>query len=63
MDTKSQVDVKAFAGFAIIMVGVLAVTLLGMGFIFSNPAMVWVGSLVLGILSVMSAIMEKVLLP
>ena len=63
MDTKGQVSVNAFAGFAIIMVGVLAVTLLGMGFIFSNPTLIWVGSVVLGILSVIAAIMEKVVLP
>ena len=63
MDNKAQVDAKLFVGLIIIMIGVLAVTLLGVGFMFSNPTLIWVGSVVLGTITVISAILEKVLLP
>jgi len=63
MDNKVQVDAKLFVGLIIIMIGVLAVTLLGVGFMFSNPTLIWVGSVVLGTITVISAILEKVLLP
>ena len=63
MDNKAQVDAKLFVGLIIIMIGVLAVTLLGIGFMFSNPTLIWVGSVVLGTITLISAILEKVLLP
>ena len=62
MKKKGQVELKIFVGLTILMVGVLAVTFMGLGFIFSNSALIWVGSVVLGIISVTSAILEKVLI-
>ncbi len=62
MERKGQIDIKFFVGLVIIMVGVLAVTFMGLGFIFNSPTLVWVGSVVLGIISVASAVLEKVLL-
>jgi len=62
MAKKGQTDIKLFVGLIIIMVGVLAVSFMGLGFIFNNPSLVWVGSIVLGLVSVLSAILEKVLL-
>ena len=62
MAKKAQVDLRLFVGLVIILVGVLAVSFMGLGFAFNNSALVWVGSLVLGILSIMSAVLEKVLL-
>ena len=62
MKKAAQVDTNLVVGLVIIMVGVLAVTFMGFGFIFNNPSLIWVGSIVLGIISVVSAILEKVLL-
>jgi len=62
MIKKGQVDIKFFVGLIIIMIGVLAVSFMGLGFIFNSSSLVWVGSIVLGILSVIAAILEKVLL-
>jgi len=62
MDKKGQVDIKFFVGLLIIMIGMLAVSFMGMGFIFNNPPLVWVGSVVLGIISVIAAILERLLL-
>lgn len=62
MIKKAQVDVNVFVGLVIIMVGVLSVTFIGMGYIFNSSTLIWVGSIVLGIISVTSAILEKVLL-
>lgn len=60
--TKAQVESNIVVGFVIIMIGVLAVTFVGFGFIFTNPTLVWVGTVVLGIISVITAILEKVML-
>lgn len=49
-------------GLVIIMVGTLAVSFIGLGFMFNNPALVWAGSVVLGVVTLSSAILEKVLL-
>lgn len=62
MEKKGQVDIRSFVGLVLIMVGVLAVSFMGLGFIFNNPTLIWVGSVVLGIISVASAILERVLL-
>lgn len=62
MAERRQLDIRLFVGLIIIMVGVLAVSFMGLGFIFNNPSLVWVGSIVLGLVSVLSAILEKVLL-
>ena len=62
MAKKGQIEIKLFVGLVIIMVGILAVSFMGLGFIFNNSSLVWVGSLVLGIISIISAILEKVLL-
>lgn len=62
MTGRGQVDIKFFVGLIIIMIGVLAVSFMGLGFIFNNPSLVWVGSIVLGTSSVIAAILEKVLL-
>lgn len=62
MDTKAQIDAGFFVGLVIIMVGVLAVSFMGLGFMFNNSTLIWVGSVVLGIISVISAILEKVML-
>lgn len=62
MEKKGQFELNIFVGLVIIMVGVLAVSFMGLGFMFNNPALIWVGSIVLGIISVVSAILEKVLL-
>ena len=62
MAKTGQVDIKVFVGLVIIMVGVLAVTFMGLGFVFNNSTLIWVGSVVLGIISLTSAILEKVLL-
>lgn len=62
MHKKAQIDIKLFVGLVIIMVGVLAVSFMGLGFMFNNSALIWVGSVVLGIVSVVSAVLEKVLL-
>lgn len=62
MAERGQLDIRLFVGLIIIMVGVLAVSFMGLGFIFNNPSLVWVGSIVLGLISVLSAILEKVLL-
>ena len=62
MDKKAQFDLRFFVGLVIIMIGVLAVSFMGLGFMFNNPNLIWVGSIVLGIISVVSAILEKVLL-
>ena len=59
---KGQAEIRVFVGLVIIMVGVLSVTFMGLGFMFNNSALVWVGSVVLGIVSVVSAILEKVVL-
>ncbi len=59
---KGQTDIKLFVGLIIIMVGILAVSFMGLGFIFNNSTLIWVGTVVLGIISVLSAILEKVLL-
>lgn len=63
MDKKGQFSVGFFVGLIIIMVGILAVTFMGIGFMFRNAALVWVGSVVLGIISVTAAILEKVVFP
>ena len=63
MDTKAQLSIGFFLGLVIIMGGVLAVTLMGLGFMFGNPTLIWVGSVVLGVISVTSAILEKVMFP
>lgn len=60
---KAQVEANLFVGLIIIMVGILAVSFMGFGFIFSNPTLIWVGSIVLGIISLLSAILEKVMIP
>lgn len=62
MNKKAQVEIRIFIGLVLIMVGVLAVAFMGLGFIFNSPTLIWVGSVVLGIISVTSAILEKVLL-
>ena len=62
-DKKAQVQANLFVGLIIIMVGILAVSFMGFGFIFSNSTLIWVGSIVLGIISVLSAILEKVMIP
>ena len=62
-DQKAQASLNLFVGLVIIMIGVLSVTFMGLGFIFNNPPLIWVGSVVLGIVTVISAILEKVLLP
>lgn len=62
MEKKGQVDIRSFVGLVLIMVGVLAVSFMGLGFIFNNPTLIWVGSVVLGIISIASAILERVLL-
>ena len=62
-DVKAQVSINLLVGLVIIMVGVLAISFMGLGFIFSNPTLIWVGSVVLGTIAVVSAILEKVLLP
>ncbi len=62
MTGRGQVDIKFFVGLIIIMIGVLAVSFMGLGFIFNSPSLVWVGSIVLGTSSVIAAILEKVLL-
>ncbi len=62
-DQKAQASLNLFVGLVIIMIGVLAVTFMGLGFIFNNSALIWVGSVVLGVVTVLSAILEKVLLP
>ncbi|MBI2105966.1 hypothetical protein HYT56_03970 [Candidatus Woesearchaeota archaeon] len=62
MEKKDQFDIKFFLGLIIIMVGILAVSFMGLGFIFNNASLVWVGSVVLGIITLVSAILEKVLL-
>ncbi|MBS3163181.1 hypothetical protein J4427_00640 [Candidatus Woesearchaeota archaeon] len=62
MEKKGEINIKFFVGLVIIMVGVLAVSFMGLGFMFSNSSLVWVGSIVLGIISVVSAILEKVML-
>ena len=62
MTKRGQVDIKFFVGLIIIMVGVLAVSFMGLGFIFNSSSLVWVGSIVLGILSIIAAILEKVML-
>ena len=62
-DVKAQVSVNLLVGLVIIMVGVLAISFMGLGFIFSNSTLIWVGSVVLGTIAVVSAILEKVLLP
>ncbi len=61
MDKTGQVELRVFVGLTILMVGVLSVTFMGLGFMFNNAALIWVGSVVLGIISVTSAILEKVL--
>ena len=58
----AQINTNLVVGLVIIMVGVLAVSFMGFGFIFNNSSLIWVGSIVLGIVSVVSAILEKVLL-
>ncbi len=62
MNSKGQVDAKILVGLVIIMVGVLAVSFMGIGFMFGNAALIWAGSVVLGTITVLSAILEKVLL-
>ncbi len=62
MDSKAQIDAKVLVGLIIIMVGVLAVSFMGIGFMFSNATLIWAGSVVLGTITVVSAILEKVLL-
>lgn len=62
MDKKGQVDIKFAVGLVVLMVGVLAITFMGLGFMFGNSTLVWVGSIVLGTISIVSAILEKVLL-
>ncbi len=62
MKKSAQTDINLIVGLVIIMIGVLAVTFMGLGFIFNNPNLIWVGSIVLGIVSVVSAILEKVLI-
>lgn len=62
MIRRGQVDIKFFVGLIIIMIGVLAVSFMGLGFVFNNSSLVWVGSIVLGTISVVAAILEKVLL-
>ncbi len=60
-NTKAQAEVNLIVGLVIIMVGVLAVTFIGFGFIFANPTLIWAGTVVLGIISVITAILEKVM--
>ncbi len=62
LQKKGTVEINVFVGLAILMVGVLAISFMGLGFMFSNPTLIWVGSVVLGIISVISAILERVLL-
>ncbi|MDI6738628.1 MAG: hypothetical protein QME12_09045 [Nanoarchaeota archaeon] len=62
MDNKGQAEIRTFVGLALLMIGVLSATFIGMGFIFNQSVLVWVGSIMLGIISVTAAILEKVLL-
>jgi len=62
MEKKGQFEINIFVGLVILMVGILAVSFMGLGFMFNNSALIWVGSIVLGVISVVSAILEKVLL-
>ncbi len=62
MNKKAQVELRLFVGLVILMVGVLAVSFIGLGFMFNNPSLIWVGSVVLGVVSVTSAVLEKVML-
>ena len=62
MSKEGQTSINFIVGLVIIMVGTLSVTFMGLGFIFNNSNLIWVGSIVLGIVSVVSAILEKVLI-
>jgi len=62
MSKEGQTNINFIVGLVIIMVGTLSVTFMGLGFIFNNSNLIWVGSIVLGIVSVVSAILEKVLI-
>lgn len=62
MEKKGQADIRIFVGLALLMIGVLSATFIGMGFIFNQSTLVWTGSIMLGIISVTTAILEKVLL-
>ena len=62
MRKEDQVDINFIVGLVIIMVGTLSVMFMGLGFIFNNPNLIWVGSVVLGVVSVVAAILEKVLI-
>ncbi len=62
MSKKGEINIQLFVGLVILMIGVLAVSFMGLGFIFNNSTLIWVGSVILGIISVISAILEKVLL-
>lgn len=62
MTKKGQFDIRFFVGLVILMTGILAVSFMALGFIFNNSSLVWVGSVVIGIVAVVSAILEKVLL-
>lgn len=59
---KAQAELRLFIGLVIITIGVLAVSFIGFGFMFNSPILIWAGSIVLGLISIISAIFEKVLL-
>ena len=59
MAKKCQIEINFIVGMVVIMVGTLAVSFMSFGFIFNNTNLIWVGSIVLGIISVISAILEK----
>ena len=49
MVKKGQADIRVFIGLVIIMVGTLAVSFIGLGFMFNYSALIWAGSVVLGV--------------
>ncbi len=57
-----QLQLRFFLALVILMVGILAITFMSFGFLLNNSALVWVGSIVLATISLIAAIMEKVLL-
>lgn len=62
MVREGQVNINFIVGLVLIMTGILAVTFMGLGFMFRDSNLVWVGTIVLMIMSLISAILEKVLL-
>ena len=63
MSKKGQTDpnINIFLGLAFLLIGFFAAFIVFMGFVLKNPDLLFIGSVITGIISLLIAILEKVM--